>query len=186
MKNRKWLGIAALLAFPALAGCGGSSSSSSGAPLVPRSVSATLPNGLTGTLTEDRSVVSIGGTVTYTATLTNATAQPITYQYYSGPGNFARVAATLSVTDPSGQVVFPFGPASLAVGIIGPTTLAPGQSVSSTIAVGTSTVSGLTVSPGYAASGQYTANADFLVVPGAVPGTGQIAATAGPLPVTAQ
>ena len=75
MKTQVWLCAAGLLAL-ALAGCGGSSSSTNTSGpilLVPHSVTTTLPNGLTGTLMEDRSAVSVGGTVTYTMTLANPT-----------------------------------------------------------------------------------------------------------------
>jgi len=75
LKTANWLCAAALLALPGLAGCGGSSSSGTNSPiLTPRSVSTILPNGLTVTLAEDRTLVSVGGTVNYTMTLTNSTA----------------------------------------------------------------------------------------------------------------
>ena len=181
-----WL-CAALLSLPCLAGCGGSSSPNTAAPLTPRSLSAALPNGLTATLTEDRSTVSVGGTVTYTATLTNSTAQPVTYQPVLSGSGLAGVPAALSVSDPSGQIVYPLGPIAQFVGIGPSVTLAPGQSVSAPQAVTTTRIDGLTVTEGYAAAGKYTASAVFAVVPGSVPDASQgINVTVGPLPVTAQ
>ncbi len=188
MKTTIWLCAAALL-VPGLAGCGGSSSSantSSPILLVPRSVSSTLSNGLTATLTEDRSTVSVGGTVTYTATLTNNTAQPIAYQpVLSGTNSFS-VPASLVVKDPSGQVVYPVGPIAAFVGVGASVTLAPGQSNSGNLAVSTQHDPAATVSQGYSAAGTYTASADFefgAVTPPAAPsGT----STVGPLSVTAQ
>ena len=76
---RVLLGVTASVAMPLLAGCGGGSSTTLPDPQ-PRSVSAALPDGLTATLAEDRSVVAVGGVVTYTMTLTNATGSPITYR----------------------------------------------------------------------------------------------------------
>ncbi len=165
------------LAVISAAGCGGSSSSGMSAPtLIPRSVSAILTNGLTGTLTEDRTTVAKGGTVTYTLTLSNATAQPITYQpVISGQGNF-------TVKDPSGNIAYPTGAFPQLV-LVGPsTTLAPGQSA----AYDTETVGSGTGS--FSLSGQYDATANFDVKQGATatsPGADGFGA-AGPLPVAVQ
>ena len=180
---------------PGLAGCGGSSSPAVNSPgLVPRSVSATLSNGLTATLTEDRSAVAVGSAVTYTATLTNATAQPITYQpVLSGTNSFSganalTVPAALVVSSPSGQTVYPTGPIPLFAGVGAAVTLTPGQSVSAVQTVTTTKMMGLAVTQGYAASGTYTAKAYFSVIPGAAlnAAPAAVSATAGPLPVTAQ
>jgi hypothetical protein len=166
---------AGALILPALTGCGGSSSSNTNAPtLTPRSVSTTLSDGLTGTLTEDRIAVAKGGTVNYTLTLSNQTTQPITYQPFISPD--------LTVKDPAGNVTYPTV-ISNAVGIGPSTTLAPGQSsVYDTEAVGGSGIGG------YSATGQYTAQASFGVVQGgtATSSGTDIFATAGPLPVTVQ
>ena len=184
----KWLCAAALL-VPGLAGCGGSSSSSSSTPtLIPRSVSATLSNGLTATLTEDRSTVSVGGTVTYTATLTNPTPQPIIYRpVISGSDSFSTPSAGLIVNNPSGQSVFPLNAAAQYVGTGASVTLAPGQAISATEAVTTSQVSGVALAQGYATAGQYAATARFAIIPGTSSDISQaVTATAGPLSVTAQ
>jgi len=174
-----------VLALPGLAGCGGSSSSGTNAPiLTPRSVAATLSDGLTATLTEDRTTVSVGGTVTYTVTLTNSTAQPITYDPVYGPGSAPPVPATLTVTDPSGAVVYPVGPFPQYVSVGPSVTLTPGQSVSATQAVSTIPVAGLTVAEGYSRTGLYAATATFGFVPSAS-GNSQAAPLVGPLAVTA-
>ena len=192
MAAKNWLCAAVLLALPSLTGCGGSSSSGTSAPTpMPLSASATLSDGLTATLTEDRSTVSVGGTVTYTATLTNPTALPITYQpVISGAASFSGpafgVPATLVVDSPAGQTVYPVGVIANFVGIGPSVTLTPGQSVSGTQAVSTNTDTGLTVSQGYFAAGRYTASAYFSVVSGTSANSQPIAATAGPLTVTAQ
>lgn len=168
-----------------LTGCGGSSSSVMNMPLVtPRSVAATLSNGLTATLMEDRSTVSVGGTVKYTVTLTNSTAQPITYQPVYGPGSAPSVPANLTVTDLGGAVVYPVGPFPQLVAIGPSVTLVPGQSVSETQAVSTTPIAGLTVTEGYSRAGQYAATATFGFIPSA-PGNGQVAPSVGPLTVTA-
>lgn len=180
----KWLCAAALL-VAGLAGCGGSSSSSSSTPtLIPRSVSATLSNGLTATLTEDRSTVSIGGTVNYTVALANNTAQPITYQpIYGGGGLAPPVSAALVVSNPSNQTVYPLGPIPNLVSVGPPVTLAAGQSVTEAQAVNTDTTNGLTIAGGYSAAGSYTASAYFGFNSST---TSSTADTVGPLPVTVQ
>ena len=166
---------AALLALPALAGCGGSSSSSTSAPtLTPRSVSAPLSNGLTGTLTENRLTVSVGGTVTYTLTLSNATAQPITYQPLISPD--------LMVQDPSGNLINPTF--TNLVGIGPSTTLAPGQSARYDMEV----IGGSNGNGSYSVTGQYNATGSFGVRQSGTatsPGI-DIFAAAGPLPITVQ
>lgn len=192
MTNSKFWLCAGALFVPVLAGCGGSSSSrNTSVPIVPqpRSVTAALANGLTGTLAEDRSAVAVGGTVTYTMTLTNPTSQPVTYLSSFGPGMNTPVGASLTVFGPSGQVVYPLGAVSLAVGIGPPVTLAPGQSVTATETVSTTRMAGLAVTQGYSAAGIYNASAAFGVTPGTTSSDAHapaVTATAGPLPVTAQ
>lgn len=189
MKAKFWL-CAAVLLMPGLAGCGGSgSSTNTSGPifLVPRSVSSTLSNGLTATLTEDRSTVSVGGTVTYTATLTNPTTQAITYQPTLSGSNSFSVPAALVISNPSGQSVYPLEPTAQFIGVGASVTLAPGQSVSGTQTVSTTSIPGASVTQGFSAAGQYTAKAYFSVVPGTSSDVSQaVTATAGPLPVTAQ
>ena len=176
-----WLGIASALVLPGLAGCGGGGGSSiTPLPLSPRAVSATLPDGLTATLAEDRSTVSVGGVVTYTLTLANATAQPISYHpVIGGATPSGGVPASLVVKDAGGSTAFPVG-AMPAVIFIGPnTTLAPGQSVSGTLAVGGNDAGR------YSAAGQYSASALFTVQTG-TDSSSQTTTTVGPLPVVAQ
>ncbi len=186
MKRTAWLlWSAGALLPPGLAGCGGSSSSSTGAaPLAPRTASATLSDGLTAILTEDRTTVPVGGTVNYTVTLTNSTAQPITYQPVYGPGSSPPVPASLTITDPSGTVVYPVGPLPQVVSIGPSVTLTPGQSVSAAQAVHTTPVAGLTVSEGYSRTGQYAATATFSAV-SAASGNSQTNEPIGPITVTA-
>ena len=181
MKTTVWFCAAALF-VPGLAGCGGSSPTNTSGPILlkPLSVSVPLSNGLTATLTEDRSTVSVGGTVTYTATLTNSTAQPVTYQSFIYPTVFGTVPASLLINNSSSQTVYPAGPISAAVANGPVVTLAPGQSVSAAQIVSTKNDPGLTASQGYAAAGQYTANAFFSVSPtmssaNSQPGTANVA-----------
>ena len=146
----------------------------------PRSVSAALPDGLTATLAEDRSSLSVGGVVIYTMTLANATGQPITYRpVISGLAPSGNVPAALVVRDAGGSTVFPAGAVPRFISIGPSTTLAPGQSVPGTSAVGGNDQGR------YSAAGRYNASASFTVQ------TGQDASsletvTAGPLPVDAQ
>ena len=171
---------AGALTLPWLTGCGGSSSSgTSTAPLTPRSATAALSNGLTATLTEDRTMVSVGGTVNYTLTLTNSTAQPITYEPAESGSFFSNAPAYLGITDPSGKTAFPVGAIAQYVGIGPSTTLAPGQSASGTVAVGSDSEGG------YSTAGAYTAIATFAVYPGASGGT-EIVFSTSPLAVTVQ
>lgn len=62
---------ASLFGIPSLAGCGGSLSSSSPTLIAsqPRSVSATTPNGLAATLTENADTIGQNGSITCTVTL---------------------------------------------------------------------------------------------------------------------
>lgn len=182
---------ATLLTLPCLAGCGGSRSpKNTSGPIfpAPRSVSATLSNGLTGTVTEDRSTVPVGGTVNYTVTLTNSTTQPITFGFTVGPSSVddspKAVPARIIVSDPSGKdVSLPPGQAQIVTG--NPSfTLAPGQSFSSSEAVNTFPTQGLEEGYGYNSAGIYTANAIFGLTPAST--SQYIEATTGPLTVTAQ
>jgi len=171
------LWTAGALASPWLIGCGGSSLSGTNAPvLTPRSISATLSDGLTATLAEDRSTVARGGTVTYTLTLTNPTAQPVTYQPVIGGVSIPNAPASLVVADGQGNEAFPVGAIPNYVSIGPSVTLAPGQSVSGTQVVGNSGEGS------YSTAGQYTAIAAVGIIPGASGGT-QIGASVGPLSV---
>ncbi len=150
----------AFVTVPLLAGCGGGGSG--GTSAAPRAVSVTLPDGLIGTLSEDRTAITAGQTVTYTMTLTNPTQQPISYQNDSiiNPvGN--SVAGELSVADPAGK---PDGPGF--GGAVGypqvPVVLAPGKSASTTYPL-TYAVAG--INQEFTTAGQYTATAMFFIVP---------------------
>ena len=123
------LGVLALLA---VAGCGGSSSTTPAPSRLP--LSAVIPNGLTAKLSQSTSVVAAGGSVTYTLTLANHTAQPITYQQQLFCGIDGEGAA-LHVTDAAGNPVYP-APGTdtcASIGYSSPLTLAPGQSSSFTV-----------------------------------------------------
>lgn len=186
MRQDVLLWAAAVPVAFSVAGCGGSSSSGTNAPvLTPRSVSAPLSNGLTATLSEDRTAVPVGGIVNYTLTLTNPTTSPITYQPMLSGTFFSNEPAYLAVTDPAGKPAFPTGVTSLVAGTGPGITLAPGQSTSGTVAVGSPSLAG---QGGYAAAGQYTATASFaLFVGGTDMSSGtEINATTGPLTVTVQ
>ena len=181
--TKAWLCAAGVLALPGMAGCGGADTAATapaGPAPQPRSVSAALPDGLTATLAEDRATVAVGGVVTYTLTLANGTAQPITYQpILGGVGPSGGVPASLLVLDPRGRTAFPLG-ALPSVVAVGPNiTLAPGQLVSGTIAVGSSNRGG------YSAAGRYTASAAFTVQTGQS-GASPSATAVGPLEVDAQ
>ena len=177
------------LPLPALAGCGGGGGSSPTpvTPLVPlpHSASAALPDGLTATVAEDRTNVPLGGTVTYTMTLTNNTAQPITFQpVRNDTFPYAGVGDELTISDSKATVAFPQG-LQLGVATTGAsTTLAPGKSVSGTVAVGSDKTQGH-----FSIAGPYTANVRFTVQTGpSVGGANPPVAimTVGPLEVDAQ
>lgn len=113
-------------------GCGGGSSGPSGPDPTAVSVSATTANGLTATLAQERATVSPDTTITYTLTLTNNTAAPVTFKTQTietqSMGKTAIPLAYLQVFDDEGRVVRPgfsyddtVPPAE--------TTLAPGQSL---------------------------------------------------------
>ena len=120
------------MAGPALlTGCGGGGGG--GGTPAPLSASAQTPDGLTATLTQQRSAVAQGGTVTYTLTLTNTTSQAISYEQFQGCGYAGRENAHLRITNAAGEVAYPADQS----GACGPVTpsppaLAPGASVSDT------------------------------------------------------
>lgn len=153
------------LALPGLVGCGGGGSSTTPiTPVVPlpHSVSAALPNGLTATVAEDRTSVPVGGVVTYTMTLTNNTAQPITFQpVQKDTRPSAGVGDALMVVEVAGGegglVTFPTGGFAQVITTGPSNSLAPGKSVSGTVLVGPSGPGG------FAADGSYTNPSGFLV-----------------------
>jgi len=115
------------------------------------SVSIVEPNGLTASLSENTSSISVGGSVIYTLTLTNTTAAAVSIHYSSSTPTAP--PAGLVVRDPSGNQV----PGSVP----GPppldnTTLAPGQTLTSI-----QTVSGYTLSGTYNATATFTDGATF-------------------------
>ena len=176
-----WLAVAGALTVPGLTGCGGGGGSATTPPsLSPRAVSAALPDGLTATLAEDKSAIAVGGVVTYTLTLANNTAQPISYQPVIGAAApSGGVPAALVVKDAGGGTAFPVGPMPQFI-FVGPdTTLAPGQSVSGTLAVGGNDEGR------YSAAGQYSASAFFTVQTGP-DSASQTNTVVGPLPVAVQ
>lgn len=183
MKVFVW--VAGILALPGLAGCGGGATPT--APAAPRPVSASVPNGLTATVTEDRATVPVGGTVIYTLTLTNPTAQPITFLPVRSTDSYPTggVGDALVLTDAAGKPAFALGAFAAVVGYGQLTTLAPGKSVSGTLSVGGDKALG-----GFPAAGRYSARVTFRMLTGpnypslvAVP---EVEATAGPLDVDAQ
>ena len=171
-----------LLALPLLAGCGGGGGGGNGnsgggtpgttagtggtnnGPVQPTlTVSTTTATGLTASLTESSGTVAVGGSLTYTLTLTNNTAAAVAIHATGSPPTTP--SAVLTVKNAAGAVTFqPVpGPPPIYNG-----SLAPGQSISTT-----------QVATGFAAAGVYTATATFSDDTSA-------AVNVGPLTVTAQ
>lgn len=133
------------LAIPLLAGCGGSSGSSSSSLITPqpRSVSKTATNGLTATFSENADAAGPGGAVTYTVTLTNSFTQPVTLQLYGCPGNPpdpSRPDAFLDVADANGTLVYTTAPPPVPCAAAPPVTqtIAAGQSLTTQFQVSSS------------------------------------------------
>ena len=110
-----------------LTGCGGGGGGGIQAPV---SASAQTPDGLTATLTQGRSAITHGQTVTYTLTLTNNTNQTISYEGFQGCGYAGRENAYLRITNAAGEIKYPDQSSACAVAT--PPALAPGASVSDT------------------------------------------------------
>ena len=184
LKEACGFSLLGLLALPLLAGCGGGGGGSNGNPgsgattgtaaggsntlgtntgmQQPTSVSAPTATGLTATLTEASTTVSVGGTLVYTLTLTNNT--PAAILVRSNGTNMP--SALLTVRNASGTPSFqpvPSGPPLASA------SLAPGQSISLT-----------QTANGFTAAGTYSATAAF-----GDDTSGQVA-NVGPLAVTAQ
>lgn len=154
-----------LLALPLLAGCGGGGGGGSSSPTpIPTPIPIPTPTpiptppptsalstsvitmmGLTETLTENSSTVSVGGTVTYTLTLTNAT--PAAIPVHALSASPATPVVTLIVKDSANNSIYQPVPGPPALAIY---SLAPGQSLASTVTVN-----------GFTAAGVYTATATF-------------------------
>jgi hypothetical protein len=142
-------------------GTTGTGTSTGGQPALTATV--TTVSGLTASLSEASSTVSVGGTMTYTLTLTNSTAAAI--PVHSNGLNIP--AAGIIVRGPSGAISYdPVpGPAPVING-----SLAPGQTLTTTV-----------IANGFTAAGNYSAIATFSddFTPG-------YSASVGPLTVTAQ
>ncbi len=169
--------------LPLLAGCGGgggggngntgggttgttgtTGNNNGGNPTL--SVSAlTATKGLTATLSESQSTVGVGGTVTYTLTLTNpitGTTQTLNVPSVTAP------SAVLIVSDSSGNKVYNPIPAPPFIIVA----LAPGQSLTETVPVQV-----------FAPAGTYSATATFSFPADSPPPP---VTSVGPLTVTAQ
>jgi len=159
--------VAPVAAALLLAGCGGGGGTSDGGsgggpgPGSPLSVSVLEANGLTATLAEDKSTVAVGGTVTYTVTLANKTAAPVSINISADA--LTLPPASLTVRNSGGSPVYQPLPGSPPLSSL---SLAPGQSLVSTQAVAA-----------YSPAGTYSASATFF---------DSAITTAGPLTVTAQ
>ena len=155
-------------AIPLLAGCGGGGGGGGGGTTPPppnTSISVTTtgnPSGLTATLSENSATVAVGGSITYTLTLTNNTSATVTINAVSP--TTTQPAAGLIVRNSAGALVYAPLPGFPA---LDSATLAPGKSLSST-----QTVSA------FGAAGIYGATATFTDT--------SPATTVGPLVVTAQ
>ena len=132
--------LACALALAAGCGGGGGPSVQTGAQ-----ASATLADHLTLGLSQDKTSLKAGGTVTYRITLTNPTAAPITdtYQGYHGGGPVTLGmllipydSGSFHVQDPGGSLIAHDGTVSGYPPIAPPlpvtVTLQPGQSLSAT------------------------------------------------------
>lgn len=179
MATNQYMMFVLSLITPFLAGCGGGGNSSSNAPVIPTptvlTASAVASNGLTGTMSQSATTVSVGGNVQYKLTLTNTTDQAVvlhtTYHANQPPG----VPVGLEVKDPTGNLIYPSN--SIGGDGGGPdrtvdVTLQPGQAISETIPVN-----------GFTTKGLYTARAGFLTGSGP---TSIITADVGPLTVLTQ
>jgi hypothetical protein len=158
------IGFAAVAIVVTLAGCGGGGNSGGdpgpggGSQL---SVSVLEANGLTATLAEDRNTVAVGGTVTYTVTLANKTAAPISINISADA--LTSPPASLTVRNSGGSAVYEPVPGTPPLSSL---SLAPGQSLTTTQAVAA-----------YSPAGTYSAVATFF---------DSAITNAGPLTVTAQ
>lgn len=157
--------VAPVAAALVLAGCGGGGGTGDTGggpgPGSPLSVSVLEANGLTATLAEDKNTVAVGGTVTYTVTLANKTAAPVSINISADA--LTLPPASLTVRNSGGSLVYQPIPSSPPLSML---SLAPGQSLVSTQAVAV-----------YSPAGTYSASATFF---------DSAITTAGPLSVTAQ
>ncbi len=158
----------ALAAASLVAGCSGTSDSSTLAPSA-ASRSATTLQGLTAVLAADSAVISPGGTVNYTLSLTNNAATAMTIHQFEANGSTKpNFPGSLQITDAGGSVVYPSSATPAPVGNTITTTLAAGQSLSKTVAVSV-----------FSQSGQYSATE---TITAQAPGANNT--VVGPLPLT--
>ncbi len=127
----------------------------------PLSVSVTEANGLTATLAEDKNIVAVGGTVTYTLTLANKTPAAVLISYSSATPT--QPPASVVVRNAVGSVVYSPLPGFPALDNL---SLLPGQSLTASQAVAA-----------YALPGVYNATSTF---------SDSVNTTVGPLAVTAK
>ncbi len=146
---------------PITSGIGGATTSGNGGTTTttPASVSATEANGLTATLSENTTTVAVGGTVTYTLTLTNNTGAVVTVNAVTS----TQIFTALSIRNASGALVYIPVPGSPPLQTV---LLAPGQTLTTTQAVGA-----------FSSAGVYSATAVF---------DDSTPTSVGPLTVTAQ
>lgn len=177
ISRRGALGLLPLVSLALLAGCGGGgggggngnpgpgTTTTTGAGTgtqTPLTVSVATSTGLTASITEASSTVSVGGTLVYTLTLTNNTPNAILAPY---AGSTPAPSVGVKVIGPNGVVSFqplPGGPPLSSI------SLAPGQAISTT-----------QEASGFTTAGTYTATATFSDGTSAPP-------VAGPLTVTAR
>ena len=169
-----------------LAGCGGGGgggnsaggSNTGGVVTPPLSVSTPAGPGLSATLAEDNSVVAVGGTETYTLTLTNISSAAITVNA-SLNGSALAPQASLEILNAAGVVVYPTR--QPLHGLVAPppppvdntNTLQPGQSFAQTLPLAV-----------FQSAGSYNAAATFEVAQS--PSTTTQVVVAGPVTVTAK
>lgn len=155
---------------------GGTTGGATPAPAAPTRVSAPALGSLTASLTESQAAINVGGSLTYTFTLTNTSSTPVNVTVDTVDG-VQMPKATLRVTYSSGKIVYPIGaapfdtpPAPPSSGVV--TILPNGQvSLSRTVSV-------------FSKAGTYQAVATFTVASSATDTPQTV--TLPPLAVTAQ
>ena len=175
--------VLCLLTLPLIAGCGGggsngnsgggttttgtstntagtNTSGNNNSGQTPQTVTGKLSSGLTASISEPSATVSVGGSVTYTMTLTNNTAAAIPV-HSNGTGMAAAGVVVRNAAGATTNEPFP-PPVPIYNG-----SLAAGQSISETV-----TASGFTV------AGVYNATATFSDEIGANQSVGPLAVTA--------
>lgn len=171
----------AIIIAPLLAGCGGSSNTNSVSGNTQLSTSSQMSDGLTAVLAQNHAVISAGGTVAYTVSLVNNTAQSISYRPQRSSADVGVVPASLRIVDVNGNLVYPRNvtntspPPPLGAA----TALNPGQSVSGSVTVGN------TDAGRFSSAEQYYATASFTVATSDTNSTG-IVTSVGPLILQAQ